>query len=188
MVQAKHKMKSKSKQKSKATSKRPPIEGSWSTVKIAGNLITNDGGGLEGLVGLEVLENYDNNIIAKAKVTETIHSFESWCLTVRFIDLQKSKKREREDAEDELTDDKPKVKQNKKQKTNNAVSSAPGRYVLVNADDDDEADDTAEKEDSDEIDATDLIVRQRRSFDHNLKLKKFSFSISSNGRQSEFLI
>lgn len=63
--QSKNKMKS----KKKASSKRPQIEGSWSKVKIAGNLITNDGGGLEGLVGLEVLESYDNNIISKAKVT-----------------------------------------------------------------------------------------------------------------------
>ncbi|KAG4074022.1 hypothetical protein HA402_014227 [Bradysia odoriphaga] len=109
---------------------------SWSKVKIAGNLITNDGGGLEGLVGLEVLENYDKNIIAKAK---------------------KSKKREREDNEDELQD-KPKVKQNKKQKVNHAVSSKPGRYVLINPQQDDESDDTAEKEDdTDVIEATDLL-------------------------------
>ncbi len=61
-------MKIKSKQKSKPTNKKPPIDGSWSKVKIAGNLITNDGGGLEGLIGLEVLENYDKNIISKTKV------------------------------------------------------------------------------------------------------------------------
>lgn len=62
------KMKIKSKQKSKLPDKKPSIEGSWSKVKIAGSLITNDGGGLEGLVGLEVLENYDKNIISKTKV------------------------------------------------------------------------------------------------------------------------
>ncbi|XP_037043946.1 ATP-dependent RNA helicase DDX24 [Bradysia coprophila] len=129
-------MKNKSKLKSKATNKRPQIEGSWSKVKIAGNLITNDGGGLEGLVGLEVLENYDKNIIAKVK---------------------KSKKRQREDDEDELQD-KPKVKQNKKQKINHAVPSKPGRYVLINPQQDDESDDEAEKEtDTDVIEATDLL-------------------------------
>lgn len=62
-------MKIKSKQKSKATDKKHSIEDSWSKVKIAGNLITNDGGGLEGLIGLEVLENYDKTVILKAKVT-----------------------------------------------------------------------------------------------------------------------
>lgn len=62
-------MKVKSKQKPKSVEKKQSIDGSWSKVKIAGNLITNDGGGLEGLIGLEVLENYDKNIISKAKVT-----------------------------------------------------------------------------------------------------------------------
>lgn len=36
----------------------------WSKVKIAGNLVTDDGGGLEGLIGLEVLENYDSSVVA----------------------------------------------------------------------------------------------------------------------------
>lgn len=63
------KIKSKAKAKSKTTDKKHSIEGSWSKVKIAGNLITNDGGGLEGLIGLEVLEDYDKNIISKAKVS-----------------------------------------------------------------------------------------------------------------------
>lgn len=60
-------MKIQSKKKIKSRDKKP-IVGSWSKVKIAGNLITNDGGGLEGLVGLEVLENYDSKTITKAKV------------------------------------------------------------------------------------------------------------------------
>lgn len=62
-------MKIKSKKKSKSNDTNKSVESSWSKVKIAGNLITNDGGGLEGLIGLEVLENYDKNIISKTKVT-----------------------------------------------------------------------------------------------------------------------
>lgn len=41
----------------------------WKKVKIAGNLVTDDGGGgLEGLIGLEVMEDYGKNIITKDKV------------------------------------------------------------------------------------------------------------------------
>lgn len=43
----------------KQSSKKP----AWSKVKIAGSLVTDDGGGLEGLIGLEVLENYDKDVI-----------------------------------------------------------------------------------------------------------------------------
>lgn len=75
------KMKTKSKQKSKSPAKKPSIDGSWSKVKIAGNLITNDGGGLEGLVGLEVLENYDKNIIAKTKVKHHVIVIGNVCVS-----------------------------------------------------------------------------------------------------------
>lgn len=41
---------------------------SWQKVKLAGNLISDDGGkGLEGLLGLEVLESYDDASVTKAK-------------------------------------------------------------------------------------------------------------------------
>lgn len=40
------------------------VKGAWEKVKIAGNLITDDGGGLEGLIGLEVLEDYGAAVVA----------------------------------------------------------------------------------------------------------------------------
>lgn len=151
-------MKVKSKQKSKTTDKKPAIEGSWSKVKISGNLITNDGGGLEGLIGLEVLEDYDNNIISKAKVTSNCKIF-NVCIVLSHtaFKLQKSKKREREDNDDGLND-KLTVKKNKKQKVNKAVPPTPGRYVLMNKNADEESEDR-EGEDIDEIETADLIVR-----------------------------
>lgn len=85
-------MKIKSKQKRKSSDTKPSVEGSWSKVKIAGNLITNDGGGLEGLVGLEVLETYDKNIISKAKVRNC-----NWGLTfvrydgILFAEIEKAR-------------------------------------------------------------------------------------------------
>ncbi|XP_023304092.2 ATP-dependent RNA helicase DDX24 [Lucilia cuprina] len=42
-------------------------EKKWEKVKIKGSVITEDGVGLEGLIGLEVLEDYDNNLIGTAK-------------------------------------------------------------------------------------------------------------------------
>lgn len=51
----------------KAKQNKPPgrlqKKPAWSKVKIAGSLVTDDGGGLEGLIGLEVLENYDKDVI-----------------------------------------------------------------------------------------------------------------------------
>lgn len=51
----------------KAKAKQAAIDGlkkgNWETVKIAGNLLTDDGGGLEGLIGLEVLEDYGAEVV-----------------------------------------------------------------------------------------------------------------------------
>lgn len=48
--------------KSTANSKK------WKKVKIAGNLVSDDGGGLEGLIGLEIMEDYGTNVIKTDKV------------------------------------------------------------------------------------------------------------------------
>lgn len=41
----------------------------WKEVKLCGNLITDDSvGSLEGLIGLEVLEDYDKSMINKGRV------------------------------------------------------------------------------------------------------------------------
>lgn len=40
----------------------------WEKVKIKGNVISDDGGGFEGLIGLEVLEEYDSKLVENAKV------------------------------------------------------------------------------------------------------------------------
>lgn len=46
--------------------------GSWQEVKLSGNLITDDSvGTLEGLIGLEVLEDYDGKLINKIKPQRT---------------------------------------------------------------------------------------------------------------------
>ncbi|XP_014096581.3 ATP-dependent RNA helicase DDX24 [Bactrocera oleae] len=39
----------------------------WEKVKIKGNVISDDGGGFEGLIGLEVLEEYDPKLVETAK-------------------------------------------------------------------------------------------------------------------------
>lgn len=50
--------------KVKKATKAPAV--AWSKVKIAGNLVTDDGGGLEGLIGLEVLENYEPSVVTSS--------------------------------------------------------------------------------------------------------------------------
>lgn len=53
---------------------------SWSKVKIAGNLVTDDGGGLEGLIGLEVLENYEPSVVATSGKVSTLTKHQIWYL------------------------------------------------------------------------------------------------------------
>lgn len=47
---------------------KPASDKNWEKVKIKGSVITEDGVGLEGLIGLEVLEHYDSNLIGTSKV------------------------------------------------------------------------------------------------------------------------
>lgn len=57
------------KQKGGSKAKLPKLNnGNWEKVKLKGNVITEDGVGLEGLIGLEVLETYDPSIVEVAKV------------------------------------------------------------------------------------------------------------------------
>lgn len=41
----------------------------WKKVKIAGNLVSDDGGGLEGLIGLEIMEDYGTNVVKRDEVS-----------------------------------------------------------------------------------------------------------------------
>ncbi|CAD7012804.1 unnamed protein product [Ceratitis capitata] len=43
----------------------------WEKVKNKGNVISDDGGGFEGLIGLEVLEDYDAKLVETAKQKRT---------------------------------------------------------------------------------------------------------------------
>lgn len=71
--------------KSKPVTKKTPLPSTgWKKVKIAGRLMSDDGGaGLEGLLGVEVLENFDAPIkrqkfekVRRAKrQVWTIHNF-----------------------------------------------------------------------------------------------------------------
>lgn len=45
----------------------------WEKVKIAGNLVTDDGGGMEGLIGLEVMEDYSRKHVTREKVGTLKH-------------------------------------------------------------------------------------------------------------------
>lgn len=85
---------------------------------------------------------------------------------------QKSKKREREDNDDDGLEDKLKVKQNKKRKLTKTAPSIPGRYVLLNPPTNEESEDIPIEDNV--IDTTDLIVRLV-TYLQRLKNKLFSF-------------
>ncbi|XP_061386161.1 ATP-dependent RNA helicase ddx24 [Musca vetustissima] len=62
------------KQKGGPKAKLPRInknDASWEKVKLKGNVISEDGVGLEGLIGLEVLESYDPNLVEMSKPKTT---------------------------------------------------------------------------------------------------------------------
>lgn len=83
--------------------------------------------------------------------------------------------------------DKPKAKQNKKQKLSKGVPSTPGRYVLVNRQDDEEIGEDEQTEEVDSIDTADLIVRRPVSGRSNkINFRFFSSVVSAmeNDRSS----
>lgn len=63
------------KQKGGPKAKLPRInknDASWEKVKIKGNVVSEDGVGLEGLIGLEVLETYDPALVEMSKVGKSL--------------------------------------------------------------------------------------------------------------------
>lgn len=51
----------------KSNTQKKSINKSWEKVKIRGKVISDDGGGYEGLIGLEVLKAYKPNLISSEK-------------------------------------------------------------------------------------------------------------------------
>lgn len=70
MVQNKAKGKSANPPSQKLKQKpKPSSDNKWEKVKLKGNVIAEEGVGLEGLIGLEVLENYDAGLIGASQVS-----------------------------------------------------------------------------------------------------------------------
>ncbi|XP_075165605.1 ATP-dependent RNA helicase DDX24 [Haematobia irritans] len=71
MVQNKQKGGPKAKLPKLKTKSPKQSAGQWEKVKLKGNVITEDGVGLEGLIGLEVLETYDPSLVELSKPKST---------------------------------------------------------------------------------------------------------------------
>lgn len=113
--------------KSKKPNKKQP---SWEKVKISGNLVSNDGGGLEGLIGLEVLEDYDQNIISeggsgKVCVNIKITIKHKWSQMIWF------QRKYENSGDDEKIELNKKRKNSDNKKTNETKATAPGKFVLL---------------------------------------------------------
>lgn len=98
----------------------------WEKVKIKGNVISDDGGGFEGLIGLEVLENYDNVLIGKdkkKKSTKPKSEAKSNRITKKrkLVDLSNGD----EGSEKSKKTENPKA-------IHNQSTKRPGRFVLLN--------------------------------------------------------
>ncbi|XP_055624012.1 ATP-dependent RNA helicase DDX24 [Toxorhynchites rutilus septentrionalis] len=67
MVQKAAKFKKRFYKQPASTGPKTLAEASWKHVKLSGPVISDDGADLEGLIGLEVLENYDRKLVTKDK-------------------------------------------------------------------------------------------------------------------------
>ncbi|XP_055920593.1 ATP-dependent RNA helicase DDX24 [Eupeodes corollae] len=122
----------------------------WEKVKIKGNVISDDGGGFEGLIGLEVLENYDKVLVEKGKKNKRLSKKEKKQLKT---ETSNRKRKLIENNSDFIENDgdcpipskKEKKSKNKStDKTKAAQKNTPGRFVLLNpiqSDDDEEQND-----------------------------------------------
>lgn len=99
----------------------------WKKVKLTGNLLSDDGGiGLEGLLGLEVLENPDTISVTKekpVKVKKEKFTFKEDSLDDSDSDGKCSSKNDRKK--------KKKLLKKKNEKKLEKTNSTPGKFVLL---------------------------------------------------------
>lgn len=121
--------------KEKQIQNKPRNKQHWKKVKLSGNLLSDDGGAsLEGLLGLEVLENYDKKSITKEK----------------FVKVQKRNNNVKEKNSDESDSEHPRCSKNerkkkkklkkKSNKNKTPENNEPGRFVRINANNDNPSD------------------------------------------------
>lgn len=67
MVQKNKKFKHRFRPPPPSSGPRTLPEASWKHVKLSGPVISDEGGDLAGLIGLEILENYDRSLVNKDK-------------------------------------------------------------------------------------------------------------------------
>lgn len=75
MVQKATKFRKKYHKQVASTGPKTLAEASWKHVKLSGPVISDEGADLEGLIGLEILENYDRKLVTKDKKKVMVIAF-----------------------------------------------------------------------------------------------------------------
>ncbi|XP_055859003.1 ATP-dependent RNA helicase DDX24 [Episyrphus balteatus] len=120
----------------------------WEKVKIKGNILSDDGGGFEGLIGLEVLENYDKALVGKEKKKRRISNKEKKQLKSKItVEKRKLTEHNLDTIENDDINTPPSKKSKKKNEKLNQ-KQIPGRFVLLNLpNSEDEGSDRGEESD-----------------------------------------
>lgn len=123
-------------------------KGAWETVKIAGNLLTDDGGGLEGLIGLEVLEDYGAAVVKTGgKRTYSENDIdENFALPTK---AERKQKRAEYAEKEALRSEAKKAKTNPKKTAAAKVVARKDSDVSDDDDDDDQDENDASESDED---------------------------------------
>lgn len=132
-------------------------KGAWEKVKIAGNLVTDDGGGLEGLIGLEVLEDYGAAVVATGgKRTYSENDIDE------NFELMTKNERKKKRVEYEERENEKKAAKKTKLKQQKEKAPKPGAFVKAAAaaaktPSDDDSDDEPSDDDEEASDDDDGI-------------------------------
>lgn len=141
----------------KAKAKQAAIDGlkkgNWETVKIAGNLLSDDGGGLEGLIGLEVLEDYGEAVVK----TGGKRTYSDNDIDENFALLTKAERKQKrvEVAEKDNVRKEAKKAKLQQQREKKADANVPKTSQKAQVSDDFDASETSELDTEDEDDEND---------------------------------
>lgn len=140
--------------KSKTAAAKKEVEqqkGAWERVKIAGNLITDDGGGLEGLIGLEVLEDYGAAVVATGgKRTYSDNDLDDDFALLTKNERKKKRQESADKANEQKAEKKAKLRLKEEQKQKKA--GAVVKTVAANGAGEDDEEESSENDDDDDDD------------------------------------
>nr|XP_029713609.1 ATP-dependent RNA helicase DDX24 [Aedes albopictus] len=97
-------------------------EASWKHVKLSGPVISDDGGDLAGLIGLEILENYDRTLVTKDKKKKSKKEDAPEKSRPGKKGAAKRVAEDSDDDEEDSEDERPSKKKSKRERTPESMS------------------------------------------------------------------